>query len=248
MSYAYPTRMRSVAEKLRQRIISGEIQPETRLTEQGLSQELGVSRTPVREALGRLAEERLLDYQPNRGFVVRRFGLKDVNDTCTVRANLEGLACRLIIERRLPAEALTPIYDLVEDQRQVLYGEEWDRQRALLWQELNRDFHVALMDLADNYWLSDAVRRVRHLPMVYAGSWRGHDPEAQVLLFERHHSKQAHAEHVRILKALERNESERAEGLMREHILTNRDVLIEALAEQGAKDVAAAAQPQMREF
>lgn len=242
-----PTRAHSVADRLRHRIIAGEIPPDTHLTEQQLSKELGVSRTPVREALGRLAEERLLIYQPNRGFFVRRFGIKDVRDTCNVRATLEAMGCRLIGERALEPASLGPIRDVLEEQRQVLFGHEWNRQRALLWQDLNLDFHFGLLELADNPWLTEAVRRVRHVPLVHSSSRRTHDPESQVLLFQRHHSQQAYSEHVRIVQALERNEWSRAEGLMSEHILTNRDVLVGALAAEGEDDMAGTSEARARE-
>lgn len=239
MAQASSTRALSIADRLRQRIIDGEIAPEAHLTEQGLSRDLGVSRTPVRDAMARLAEEGLLLYQPNRGFLVRRFGIKDVNDSFTLRATLEGLACRLAGERGLPEGALGSVRDIVEEQRQVLYGKEWNRQRALLWQGLNLDFHYALLELADNPWLTEAVRRARQLPVVYSSRTRAHDHEAQVLLYERRHSQQAHAEHVRIVDALARNEATRAEGIMREHILTNRDVMVRGLKAEAQGPVGA---------
>lgn len=161
---------------------------------------------------------------------------------------MEGLACRLIGERALDLRVFRPLHDILKEQHEVLYGPEWNRQRALLWQDLNLDFHLALLGLADNPWLTEAVKRARLLPVVYSSRRRAHDAEAQVLLFKRHDSQQAYSEHVRILQALERNEATRAEGLMREHVLTNRDVLVRALSAEDEEAAAGADLVQAREM
>ena len=81
----------SVADTLRNRIFDGVIAPGSHLMEISLANELGVSRTPVRGAMARLADEGLLVYLPNKGFQVRRFNAKDVFDAFSVRATLEGM-------------------------------------------------------------------------------------------------------------------------------------------------------------
>ncbi|AOZ09133.1 GntR family transcriptional regulator [Cupriavidus malaysiensis] len=231
------TRALSVADVLRNRIFDGEIPPGSHLMEVTLAQELGVSRTPVRDALARLADEGLLTYQPNRGFLVRRFQPKDVRDAFTVRAALESLGCRLIGERGLLHPEQERLAAQLEAQRQVLHEQEWDAQQALRWQDMNLDFHYTLLELADNDWLTDAVRRARQLPIIFDSKSRPHDQAALALLFQRDHSRQALAEHYRIVDALAQREVGRAEALMREHILTNRDVLVRALG-AGPSDAA----------
>lgn len=234
------TRALSVTDTLRDRIFNREIPPGSHLMEVPLAKELGVSRTPVREALARLADEGLLIYQPNRGFQVRRFDIKDMIDSLTLRATLEGLGCRLVGERGLQPDAQERLLGLLEEQREVLYGEEWNNERALLWQDLNLDFHFALLELADNQWLGDAVLRARQLPIVFDSRSRPHARDALFLLYQRKHSQQGLDEHMRIVDALTRRETTRAEGLMREHILTNRDVLMHALRAEAASDEHAA--------
>ena len=83
------TRALSVADTLRDRIFDGEIAPGSHLMEVAVANELGVSRTPVRDALTRLADEGLLVYQPNRDFLVRRFDVKDA-----IRLDAPGFARR----------------------------------------------------------------------------------------------------------------------------------------------------------
>ncbi|MDF3835840.1 GntR family transcriptional regulator [Cupriavidus basilensis] len=224
------TRALSVADILRNRIFDGEIPPGAHLMEVTLAQELGVSRTPVRDALARLADEGLLVYQPNRGFLVRQFHTKDIKDAFTVRATLESLGCRLIGERGLLHAEQERLAALLEAQRKVLHDEEWNDGQALLWQDMNLDFHFALLALADNSWLTDAVRRARQLPIIFDSKSHPHDHEALLLLYRREHSRQALGDHYRIVDALAQREVGRAEALMREHILTNRDVLVRALS------------------
>src|SRR5579862_5067774 len=87
------------ASHLRDRIVKGEIKPGFHLQEVPLAEELGMSRTPIRAALGLLASEGLLDYVPKKGYVVRRLELASVMQVYAVRANLEGMAARLAAER-----------------------------------------------------------------------------------------------------------------------------------------------------
>jgi GntR family transcriptional regulator, vanillate catabolism transcriptional regulator len=223
------TRALSVVDVLRNRIFEGQISPGAHLKEVVLAKELGLSRTPVRDALARLAEEGLLVYQPNRGFLVRRFEVKDVLDALTLRASLEGLACRLIGEQGLTAAGKEMLSGILEEQRSIVHGEEWSDARALLWHDLNLDFHYALLELADNSWLTDAVRRARQLPLIFDSRSRPHDREAIFLMYQRPDIQQAYDEHVRIVELLARRENNRAENLMQEHVLTNRDVLVRAL-------------------
>src|SRR3569832_1990578 len=83
------------ASRLRDMIIEGTLAPGTRIHEGRLGQELGVSRTPLREALKYLASEGLLELAPGRGAVVRSFSAKDVEDSLIVLANMESLAGQL---------------------------------------------------------------------------------------------------------------------------------------------------------
>ena len=84
---------------LRERILGGDLTGGTRLSEIQLAQDLGISRTPVREALSRLAEEGLLLRHRSGGFLVRSFAVADVLDMIELRGVLEGTAARLAAER-----------------------------------------------------------------------------------------------------------------------------------------------------
>src|SRR3954447_22128704 len=85
----------AIVSRVRDMIIEGTLAPGTRIHEGRLGQELGVSRTPLREALKYLASEGLLELSPGRGAVVRSFSAKDVEDSLIVLANMESLAGQL---------------------------------------------------------------------------------------------------------------------------------------------------------
>ncbi len=108
------THGRRAVIELREKIVSGELPGGMRLFEVSLAETLEISRTPVREALSRLAEEGLLDRLPNGGFVVRRFGYADVIDSIELRGVMEGTAARLAAERGASPEGLARLQEIVE--------------------------------------------------------------------------------------------------------------------------------------
>lgn len=85
-----------LALALREQILKGQLSPNERLTELGLASRLNASRTPVRLALERLANEGLLDAIPSGGFRLRSFSLADIRDAIEIRGILEGTAARLL--------------------------------------------------------------------------------------------------------------------------------------------------------
>src|ERR1700754_3421062 len=109
------TRFESVVETLRAAIFAGEFQAGERLHEVKLTASLGVSRTPVRAALQKLASEGLLDYTPNRGYSLREFSVGEVINAYEVRAVLEGLAARLSAERGLGDGARATVEQALRD-------------------------------------------------------------------------------------------------------------------------------------
>src|SRR5690606_41210103 len=99
--------------ELRKRILNGDFPGGTRLFEVPLAETLQISRTPIREAMSRLAEEGLLDRLANGGFVVRSFTFADVVDAIELRGVLEGTAARLAAERGAPARRLQEMEEVL---------------------------------------------------------------------------------------------------------------------------------------
>ena len=131
-----------VHEELLQRIVGGELPPGSRLRQEALAEELGVSRTPLREALARLVSEGLVDFAPNRGATVARRDFGDMEQAWRARLVLEPGAARLAAERRDPEE-IALMREIVGRQRDVA-----DDVTASFG--LNRDFHLALVAAGGN--------------------------------------------------------------------------------------------------
>ncbi len=192
----------SVHHRLRSMIESGALEPGSRLDEKALSESLGVSRTPLREAIGKLAQEGLVEHRPYRGNFVRSFTPKQVGDLYEVRKALEGLAVRLAVANMSceDVNALRGILDAVQ--------EALDRGDMDGYASADQRFHATLARLSGNEVLVEALERLRHrIQMVRAFANR--DPDVV--------QRTAH-ERPRIVAALEARDGELASRLMEEHI------------------------------
>ena len=194
---------------LRERILNGEFSPGERLTELGLVSRLQASRTPIRLALERLANEGLLDAIPSGGFRVRSFGLVDVWDAIEIRGVLEGTAVRFAAERLESAEELALAKRLISEATMEIPITLEGFARYL---DLNRSFHRELWRLAKSASLFRELEHVCKIPFAA--------PEALVFgLADREQSTAfiAAEQHRAIVEAIENREGARAEALAREH-------------------------------
>lgn len=208
------TRSEQVAIDLRDRILCGQMAPGDHLQEVPLSEELGVSRTPVRAALAELAAEGLLDYKPKRGYTVRGFTLVDIETAHEVRANLEGLSCRLAAERGLTPAEDSEMREILADGDAILAkGRLRDDDRDG-WVDMNDRFHRRLIEFSGNRLLQDLVDRTHHLPLASS---------RVVHWYDFHAVKGSHSLHHRIYNYVRDRRSVNAEALMREHIFQGID-------------------------
>ncbi len=191
-----------VATRLRDMITEGDLAPGTRIHEVNLGQELGVSRTPLREALKCLAGEGLLDLSPGRGAIVRVFKAKDVEDSLNVLARLEHFAGFLVCAHAT-GEAIRRIR-LMHDEMIRLY--EAGSRRSYF--KTNQAIHSAILQATGNSALVDVhnllqgrLRRIRYI---------GHEgPEKWA---------DAVRDHQEIIVALESRDGERLATVLAEHI------------------------------
>jgi DNA-binding GntR family transcriptional regulator len=187
--------------QLRTLILAGDLTPGSRLRQAALAEQLGTSRTPVREALRRLAGEGLVEFHPNRGFWTSDLGLEAVLRRLEVRLILEPGIASLAAQRR-SEEDLTALAQAID--REATASDMADAHDA------SRDFHLALARATGN---SELTRTLESLWIVEVGrrlmarraavhDWRSGDVE----------------EHRRILGAVEERNSDEAAELMADHV------------------------------
>ncbi|MCC6201381.1 MAG: GntR family transcriptional regulator [Gammaproteobacteria bacterium] len=203
-----------VTVQLREMILNGEFEPGQHLTELALARILGVSRTPIRYALGVIEQEGLVTGIPHRGFRVEQFSMQDIHDAIELRGVLEGMAARLVVERGRHLELVPRLRALVETGDRLLDGRLGRGSYLSEYDQMNRDFHAAIVQAAGNRALENALRQNDKLPFASAGAIALRDPQdiRDVLARGHHH-------HHALVEALEHGAGTRAEALMREHAL-----------------------------
>lgn len=178
-----------------------------------LAEEMNISRTPVREALSRLAEEGLLERTRASGFVVRSFKKTDVLDIIALRGLLEGAAARLAAERGVCSARLAKGRQLL-CALDACFGPEPGNVRLERYSELNDAFHVLLSQLAESPVLEAEIARVVRLPFAAPSAFLPHRAELDTLAATL---APAHAQHHALLNAIAARQGTRAEALAREH-------------------------------
>jgi GntR family transcriptional regulator of vanillate catabolism len=207
-----------VVLKLRELILGGELAAGERVAEIPISERLGVSRTPVRQALSVLAQEGLLAQAGKRGYVVHEFTAKDIEDAIDVRGILEGAAVRLVAEKGADAELLAGLDVCLEEGAAITATEHYSLNNDVRWAEVNGRFHRLLVDASANRALISALALNDKLPFASSQAVAGGDPPTP-LIAHRHHEVmiRAQSDHRQIVAALRQRQGARAEALMREH-------------------------------
>lgn len=201
-----------VVRRLREGILQGRFAPGQRLIAREVTEHIGISRGPVREAFRRLAAEGLIDVVPNRGAIVRRLSRREVSDRFQIRERLEGLAARLAAQH------------IDELDHRVQFTETWEKVRprgeALAWNafiERNRLYHMTIVRIGGNDQLSDLIENLQ-LPMMMLQVGLAMRPE---------HIEMSHAAHVAVAEAILDGDAEAAEEAMQEHLRSAREWVLE---------------------
>ena len=196
---------------LREQIYNHKLAPGQRLDEAVLAEQLGISRTPLREALKVLSAEGLVDLQPHKGCFVTELTLRDMEEIFPIMATLEGRVAHEVASKRTPAQlkALDALHEKLEKHAAV---DDVNR-----YYETNYVFHDQLQECAGNRWLQIVIGDLRKL-----------------LKLSRHHSLRLEgrlaaslAEHRALMKALHRQDADAAEQIMRGHLLAQLEALRE---------------------
>lgn len=196
--------------RLLEEISRGELPPGARLRETELAERLGISRTPVREAIRQLEADGLVDHIPRQGATIRVLDYSEVMELYEMRAVLEGTAARL---------AARAASDLELDELGVLNAELAAAPDARSAYELNRQFHMTLLDAAKNRYLVKSVNALQKTLLIIGPS----------TLAESDRASQAVREHAELLEALKARDGTRAETCMRDHIEAAHRVRLKAL-------------------
>jgi DNA-binding GntR family transcriptional regulator len=191
-----------VYDHLRAEILAGRLGPGTELAEVALSELLGVSRGPLREAIGRLAAEGLVTVRPRRGAVVRSLSKQEFVELYQVREALEMLAVRLAVPH-LGDEGVAELERLVA--AMTAHAERADVTEFF---EANSAFHLRLVEAAGNAKLRELYEQL----LAQLGRYRLRS------LTLRGNLERSVAEHAAILRAIKRGDADRAAHLMSEHI------------------------------
>ena len=191
-----------IVSRVRDMIIEGTLEAGSRIHEGNLGRELGVSRTPLREALKFLASEGLIELVPTRGAVVRRFSPKDVQDSLIVLGSLEALAGRLACAYATDAEIVR--IRALHDEMMTFYAAR-DR---LPYFKLNQEIHGSILGCCRNEALSSVqgilqvrLKRIRYIGNERQEKWAG-----------------AVADHEEIIAALEVRDANRLAAALEAHM------------------------------
>jgi DNA-binding GntR family transcriptional regulator len=227
-----------LAQQIQARIMSGQLARGTRLRQEALADEFGVSRTPVREALRQLQASGMLEVEPRRGAVVHGPSARDIREAYLVRAELEGVAAELATE--LINDEQLDLLRAAVDRFQAMANDlaSADRSAApvadadVAWAAANETFHNVILDAAGNRRLRATVEHLYltgALPRDLA--WAALSQSSRLLHEDA-------GQHAQILAAIEANRAPQARKLMRHHISRSGE-LVARLHERN-EDVAAA--------
>ena len=191
-----------VFNTLRQAIITGEFAPGERLMEIALANRLGVSRTPVREAIRKLELEGLVVMIPRKGAEVAKITEKDLRDVLEVRSSLEELAAELATER-MNEEIKEKLEKALDDFKKAIDSED---NAAIADSDV--EFHDIIFEATGNARLIQIISNLREQMYRYRLEYIKDEDKRQILLVE----------HDNILNALRQRHMEEAKEAMREHI------------------------------
>lgn len=202
-----------VFNRLREDILSGVYKENEELKENTIGIELGVSRTPVREALRQLELEGLVTMIPNKGAYVTGITQKDIHDIYVIRSYLEGLCAKWACEHITEAQ--------IEALEEILYLSDFHAGRSHKEQlvELDNKFHELIYKASGSKILEHVLSDFHH----YVERVR------KITLAMPTRAKESSKEHAAIVEAIKKRDGELAEALAHEHIINT----IKNISEQG---------------
>ena len=201
-------------EFIKQRILTFQLSPGVKISDEEVAHALGTSRTPVREALNRLAEQGLVESRPNRGFTVKVFTRKEVGDHYILRESLESLAVELTM-KSLDPDKMRSLQELVETYPSLMKSQDLVR-----FNDADERFHDLIALYSGNSALYEAlknlqgrIRIIRRYDHIRSSSFQ-----------------ETFEEHNEILDYMVRAQVTKAKKAMSDHILNSMKVVMKTLS------------------
>lgn len=205
-----------VFENLKQAIINGKIPPGQRLVENRLAETLGISRTPVREAIHKLEREGFLGKRPRGGFVVLGLDSIDIEETFGIRSVLEGYAARLAAIKHTKSD-LEPLEAHLRTFQKYL-----DRDDLDVLPDINTEFHDML------YALSKSPRLIKMINDLKDQIFRFR----QMILKDAELAAMSNTDHIQMLESIKRRDAEGVEKLVHEHLMRGQSAVLKFIKEK----------------
>lgn len=152
-------------EYLKEQILSGKLDPDVLYSETRMSAEIGISRTPMREAIQCLSQDGYINVVPSKGFMIRQLQEKDMEETIQVRCAIEGFCVHVIAaeaETKKGQKLLKELERLLEKQEKALQNKKEETSRKQ-FMEYDHQFHLALVDYVDNAEFKQTFQRSMYL-------------------------------------------------------------------------------------
>lgn len=201
-----------VFENLKKAIIKGDMTPGGRLVESRLAETLGISRTPVREAIHKLEREGYLQKLPRGGFSVLGLSRDDVEETFGIRSVLESYAARLAAEKYQQAD-LKPLEHKIK-----MYQQHLDRKNLDALPDINTDFHDLLYELSRSPKLIHMINNLRD--QIYRFR--------HIILKNEELAKMSNEDHKYMLERIKQGDAQGVECLVREHLARGQKAVLES--------------------
>ncbi|QWU17556.1 DNA-binding transcriptional regulator, GntR family [Paenibacillus sophorae] len=202
----------AVYKRLFDYVMSGQFEPGIWIRERQLKEMLGVSSTPIREALRMLVQEQVLESVPHHGVRIKDYSIKEIQDYYELRAELEGLAAELAAERGSKL-----MFDKMEEILHLHRTFETERSDEAI--ELNNQFHDLIVEASENLSLKNTLQHLRvGINWIQVMAWNRNK--------DRHFS--TYHQHQGILDALMARNSKLARSRMQEHVWDSIKLIIES--------------------
>jgi GntR family transcriptional regulator of vanillate catabolism len=199
--------------ELRARILSGDFQADSHISETAAARMMGISRTPLRAAMAHLVDEGLLDRAPSGRCTVRPFSQDDIADAIEFRGVMEGTVLRLAAERGAVPEHLAQCRRII-DQIDLALGDDAAAIDFDRYTELNAAFHQHLARLSGSATMERELDRAYRLPLASPNAFLQNQADVPAV---RQSLYRAQAQHKTMIEAVENREGSRAEASAREH-------------------------------